>query len=772
MKSKLVVKISLFGLLCLLPGRLQAAAAQQPPERERVERLAQLAELWGGIWLFHPQSVIKSDFSAADALIATIPSVEAATNPEQLAQALNSHLLAGLGEPLDAAQFAMPPEQAPVLASELKLTALDAHTALLDARVEARHWAEPGFPWRASEVLAPLKPDQTLIVDLRLPEGAFPPDIQPLLRFFVGERYLRLPGTLGRLYQGWNEAPYAGNLYGQRWEVTPSSGWLSAWNAQPNYQDRLRYGEQDFTRLRNFGGKVVFLLNRYSALPYTVSMTALQANPRLAWVLENTQHLLPAQDSEWFSFEGVDIHLALKPLMRADGTGAGPDRVVNRPLATSELAGLAAEVLGQPRTTRPLPLLRANPVDWPAAASEPARARETRLYGLFKLWNVVHWFYPHQDKISGNWRTLLREWIPRVEQAATPADYYLELRRLMAHINDSHVFWRGPGRDTPDNAPTFSMTRVGDKVLIGKLWGSAGEQLRLGDEVLKIGEESIPAFEARLTAQTSASTPGALQRDLYLSTHRSLSGPADRPVSLTLKRDGRVFSVDVPRSETSDMREQGRVAEANEAAFSRIEGRFGYLNAGRPASQQDFEAALSQLADTDGLILDLRAYPQFVMTFGLNVFSDRPLSSPFFQIPLVSALTQPYGREFKSQQYNLGPGGQPALYSKPLVVLIDERTQSRGEDTCLYLESLRPDARLVGRTTAGANGDTVELLLPFEGTVEFTGMRVLHADGRPFQNIGIVPHLRIDPSEAGVRAGRDEVLEAGLAELKRLVKAP
>jgi len=47
----------------------------------------------------------------------------------------------------------------------------------------------------------------------------------------------------------------------------------------------------------------------------------------------------------------------------------------------------------------------------------------------------------------------------------------------------------------------------------------------------------------------------------------------------------------------------------------------------------------------------------------------------------------------------------------------------------------------------------------------FTGQGVRHADGRQLQRVGITPHILVRPTIMGIRAGRDEVLEAALAHL-------
>jgi len=43
-----------------------------------------------------------------------------------------------------------------------------------------------------------------------------------------------------------------------------------------------------------------------------------------------------------------------------------------------------------------------------------------------------------------------------------------------------------------------------------------------------------------------------------------------------------------------------------------------------------------------------------------------------------------------------------------------------------------------------------------------SGIGVFYPDHRPTQRVGIVPDLVVRPTIAGIRAGRDEVLEAGI----------
>jgi C-terminal processing protease CtpA/Prc len=80
---------------------------------------------------------------------------------------------------------------------------------------------------------------------------------------------------------------------------------------------------------------------------------------------------------------------------------------------------------------------------------------------------------------------------------------------------------------------------------------------------------------------------------------------------------------------------------------------------------------------------------------------------------------------------------------------------------------------LVGAATAGTNGDIAEIAGPSGCTTWFTGRRVTRMDGRQHHLLGIPPTVPASRTLASVEAGRDEVLERGLAYVREPApKAP
>lgn len=78
-----------------------------------------------------------------------------------------------------------------------------------------------------------------------------------------------------------------------------------------------------------------------------------------------------------------------------------------------------------------------------------------------------------------------------------------------------------------------------------------------------------------------------------------------------------------------------------------------------------------------------------------------------------------------------------------------------------------PRAKVVGSTTAGADGNISTFALPGGLSTLISGIGVFYPDRRPTQRVGILPDIEVRPTLAGIRAGRDEVLEAAIAEIRR-----
>ena len=76
-----------------------------------------------------------------------------------------------------------------------------------------------------------------------------------------------------------------------------------------------------------------------------------------------------------------------------------------------------------------------------------------------------------------------------------------------------------------------------------------------------------------------------------------------------------------------------------------------------------------------------------------------------------------------------------------------------------------PRAIVIGSTTAGADGNVSAIPLPGGLRSMISGISVFYPDKKPTQRVGMIPNREVKQTIAGIRAGRDEVLEAAIREI-------
>ena len=178
--------------------------------------------------------------------------------------------------------------------------------------------------------------------------------------------------------------------------------------------------------------------------------------------------------------------------------------------------------------------------------------------------------------------------------------------------------------------------------------------------------------------------------------------------------------------------------------------------------RNDVDTMLERLKDARAIIFDLRGYPQgtaWTLAPRLNVKGAKHAAA-FQRVLLSGGSTSEEGQARYSFLQPL-PTSDKWKYKGKTVTLIDERAISQSEHTGLFLEAACGTS-FIGSRTAGANGDITNLTLPGGIVIGFTGHDVRHADGRQLQRIGLVPHVEVRPTLAGIRAGKDEVLERAI----------
>jgi C-terminal processing protease CtpA/Prc len=158
-------------------------------------------------------------------------------------------------------------------------------------------------------------------------------------------------------------------------------------------------------------------------------------------------------------------------------------------------------------------------------------------------------------------------------------------------------------------------------------------------------------------------------------------------------------------------------------------------------------------------VFDLRGYPAGSHELLLQRLADGSMRSAWWNVPRTIYPDRQRPAGWDSSQWFLEP--RPPHIGGRVVFLTDARAISYAESLMEIVEHERLGL-IVGRPTAGANGNVNQITLPGGYVVSWTGMQVLKQDGSQHHLVGIQPDVLVEHTVAAIRSGRDEDLETAL----------
>ena len=393
------------------------------------------------------------------------------------------------------------------------------------------------------------------------------------------------------------------------------------------------------------------------------------------------------------------------------------------------------------------------PAPFPAGVWS-AGDRATRIGGVVIAWNVFRHFYPYFDVVGTDWNAVLKGALQKAAADRGGAEYHTTLRQLVAELKDGHGWVTDQRAKQPSRVPIAAEWIEGRLVITG-IAGAAVGQVKAGDEI--VGINGTPAAAALEHAETliSGATP---QWKRVRSSYEVLSGPAGQICELTL----RPFGITTTRAVTLVYAPATVIASDPRPTIAMVELEPGiwYVDVTR-AQDKDVDEVLPKLAMAKGIVFDVRGYPRVTPKW-LQHLTIAPMRSAQWHLPVVD---HPGEMTFvRGGEWNLLPL-QPYLAAKR-VFLTNGGAISYAESTMGIVEHYRL-GEIVGEATAGTNGNVSPLELPGGYGISWTGMKVLKQDGSRHHGVGIAPTVPAIRTQAGVAAGRDEVLERGVTLLKQ-----
>ena len=755
---------TLFILLSFAHAQPKAEVLDQwKAEDARVAKLAGLARLWGAVKFFHPYLAYK-EIDWDKALIETIPRVNAAKSPEEYDAAIN-HLLSFLNDKNTYAEIVKEAKTKTSTTAEKidkdSLVRVVDGVLIVEVTAVAEALAQDNtamnqFREKINQALPQAK---AVVLNCRAKE-----EMNEYAKFFFDlftrrvltlmlDSNVTLASSRYRVHNGY--APQTG---------TTSGGYYSALIA---------------TTPQTISGQ-----NKAKALPMAVIINdatppaseifgGLQATGRVLIVQEGEVSKEPGISSFTMRLpEDVRVKIRTTELLKPDGSiGFHADTVVPKSDQPDTALTAAVKAVQQNRlnsaakriaTETSLRSMKDNPypeMEFPN--------REYRMLALFRLWNIINYFFPYKDLIDEPWDKVLPRYIYKFEQNKDALDYQTTLQELAAETRDSHVGVRGANKffgKLGDFALPINLKLVENQTVVAAVLDEKAG-LKVGDVLLTIDGQKLEQKREHFARLFASSTPqaAALRANFFM-----LLGPKDSQAKLSVRgSDGNTREVVVSRSlAASDPKLYQR--QRKTPVVQILPSGFGYVDLER-LQVAEVNQMFETIKNTPATIFDMRGYPHgTAWEIAPRLTDKKDVSAALFSRPILEAGSLS-DEELTNTSFTFAqklPKPKGDIYRGKVVMLINEEAISQSEHTCLFFESAT-DVTFIGSPTVGANGDVTTMVLPGNLVVGFSGHNVRHADGRQLQRLGIQPHVKSAPTIRGIIAGRDEVLETAVEYLQK-----
>ena len=705
-----------------LPGLFLAAAIvfAQPTQSDRY-RLAPLvaaARLWNMIRYVDPRVAgASTDWDAA--LIAALPKLESAHSDEDLATALDG-MLATLHDPCTRISLGMPGSGVTVESLDSGTMVIHAGNGDLSGSMGAGLMLKMGIPQTSN-----------IVWDLR---GAR----LPFTRRLTLEDLRRAGFGYGfRQISGYPEPESAGQRY-----------YTSSFQVVPPGPPIKNNGPAPPRR------RQIFLIDKNSAVPLQAIID--QAQGRSAILSEDPPQAIQAGVTELVQVLGkVEAEVRVAEIYYPDGTTAfAPNRVIlNRGAEAVKAAAGAVDEPGWPMPGQ-RPHFEILPAGFRDVAGTKFPDRAGRILAAFRIWGILHYFDPRVSAMGSKWDDVLVELLPKFSEAASPHDYHLAIAEMAARTGDPSCRAESPDLDAffGKGLPPFEARLLGNELVVTKVF-TAGK-IEAGDVITKIAGVTV----AQRMAKISPYLPSADLVQRFL-----MAGPPRHEMSLTVRgKDGIEHEVPVMLDDGKIVVREHRTGDA----VRMIGDKIGYADLERiEASAVD--RIFEKLAQASGIIFDLRGFPRDTALAIASRLGDRnqPVAALFVRNQVGVGLTESH---ITGLQWDFHvPASLKSRYRGKTVALIDEISSELAAESAMCLKAANGTVLIGSPVVPRFSVFGTGFDLPGGAKAFFGGQTPRWPDGTALKDDRIEPDVPAAPTPAGLRAGKDEVLDAAVAYLSK-----
>ncbi|WP_312084133.1 S41 family peptidase [Epilithonimonas hominis] len=378
------------------------------------------------------------------------------------------------------------------------------------------------------------------------------------------------------------------------------------------------------------------------------------------------------------------------------------------------------------------------------------------LSNVIIAWSGLRHFYPYQDEKKVDWNSILRRALSEAYNNKTEYENFNTLRRFLHNFNDGHMSVAyNPYFAENTFAPGINLKylRITKEVVVSDILDDK-TGLKKGDIIKRInGKDAMLVVDSLNQYQS-----GSEHFNIYKSVKQILKGKENSLLELETSNAQFKLVRNININKNYNFFNKINLLEIEKLSDSIL-----YINLDN-LTDKTAKENLELINSYKKIILDLRGYPRKKGDKVLmeEFFWDRN-HAKFFSFPMVE---NPFYENVKYTERRGWKQSKKQELDATIVLLIDERCASYPESVSKYLKA-NDFVTIMGRPTAGANGDRNDILLLNGLKYSFTGMKVRNADNSIFFGIGAIPDIIIEESMDDIKQGSDTFIKEAVNYLKR-----
>lgn len=392
-----------------------------------------------------------------------------------------------------------------------------------------------------------------------------------------------------------------------------------------------------------------------------------------------------------------------------------------------------------------------------------------KVAGLSLLWSQAKYNFVNFDHANIDWNQTYLDYLPKVVNTKSTAEYYKVLISFYAQLKDGHtnVYMPDSLRSEFYSRPPFRTELIEGRVFVNQVFSDSLYKSGVvpGLEVIKIDSEPVINYAEKYVKPYQSSSTSQ-DMEIREFSYALLSGAKNKPINIEFKdRRGKIMTRSISRTGYHDVKGLKTIE------YKTI-GNIGYLainNFEDNTLLKQFDSLYTtEISKTKGLIIDIRynGGGDDGLCYGiLKRLTDKSFAGS------ASKIMKLYSIPGAEPGWDINNGGRwgangKIYYDKPVVVLVGPRTFSAAEDFTVAFDEMKR-GKLIGMPTGGSTGQPVPFDLPGGGSARVCGKHDTYADGKEFIGIGIKPDIEAKPTIADLYKGTDAAKEKALELLNK-----